>query len=273
MPRKVKAQRGKLVPQRHLCRAVDLVQAVAAISTAELHARALDAQHCFVEIALRRGEFPAQRPGARDIGDISSVFCARVNEDELILLFRKRRIVENVVNHVCAAAAGHDGDVGGPGAVFGGEGVVEVGGEIFFVVPRGAHCGGDGAPCYAPCVAHVCYFGWGFDDAEGIDEGTEGQGVGGGFDGGCVCGICCCWSGGSFYCAEEGGYAGVGGRVGVDGRCGLEHGGEQLLGLFNVAGLVGVEDILGGLDATPRAGPLLGNGVLGPHEKVKHVVA
>lgn len=37
--------------------------------------------------------------------------------------------------------------------------------------------------------------------------------------------------------------------------------------------MVGVEDILGGLDATPRAGPLLSHGVFGPDKEMKGEVA
>lgn len=52
----------------------------------------------------------------------------------------------------------------------------------------------------------------------------------------------------------------------------LEERGEEALGVGNVVGNVGVEDVSRGLDAAPGAGPLLEGRVLGPDVEVEEEV-
>ena len=61
--------------------------------------------------------------------------------------------------------------------------------------------------------------------------------------------------------------------VGVDAACGTENRGEEGVNLRDVTGLVGVEDVLCGLEAAPGAGPLFGTGVFGPAEEVEDVIS
>ncbi len=64
-----------------------------------------------------------------------------------------------------------------------------------------------------------------------------------------------------------------GGRVGVDAGCGAEERGEEGGEVVDGGCFVGVEDVLGGAEARPGAGPLFCEGVFGAAEEVEGVVA
>lgn len=104
-------------------------------------------------------------------------------------------------------------------------------------------------------MAHGGGFGGGFDGAVGVEGGANVAG----------------WGGGLEEEAEFGGEGVVGVEVGVDGR---EGGGAEELGEDggeggDGVGFVGVEDVEGGAEAGPWAGPLFGGGVFGAAEEVE----
>lgn len=150
---------------------MDLVQRQGGVLPTERNHFALHGQHGFVQVPLRGRELAVDGPGARDVGDVSAVLAAGVDENHVVLV--EQAVVVHVVDHVAATAAGDDGHVGGAREAVRGEGVVEVGFQVLFGRPGAAHGGGEGAPGDAAGVAHVGDLGGGFDGAQGVDEPGE----------------------------------------------------------------------------------------------------
>lgn len=259
----VEPESRELLPQRLLRRPVHPVQRQAAVCPAERHARPLHAQYRLVQVALRRSEFAIHWPRARDVGDVGAVLAARVHQHHLRGVVVEARVVEDVVDHVCAAAARHDGHVRRAVAPVCREAVLQERLQVALAGPGPAHGGGDGAPGHAPRVPHVGDLGGRLDHAQLVGQRLQAV------DADLVVrrledGV------------AEGGQAPVRGAhldVCVDAGRARQDRPQVLVQLLDVAGAVGVEDVLGRLEAAPGAGPLLRRRVFGPDEEVEDVVA